>query len=37
MAEIKGNLMFLQVPPRYPRNIIAELFCFYLFYMIYAN
>jgi hypothetical protein len=24
MAEIKWNLRFLQVPPKYPRNTVAE-------------
>jgi hypothetical protein len=26
MTEIKGNLRFLQLPPRYLRNTVAELF-----------
>jgi hypothetical protein len=25
MTEIKGKLRYLQVPPRYPRNTVAEL------------
>jgi hypothetical protein len=26
MAEIKGNFRYLPVPPRYPRNTVADLY-----------
>jgi hypothetical protein len=34
MVEIKGNLMYLQLPLRYPRNTVAKLIFQWLFYIL---